>query len=282
MDALPAQLARTRRFTLGVPDRFTVTPDGSAVLFLRGRGGDDPAACLWALDLDADLGTGTGTPRLLADPASLGGGGIEGYAMARDASLVAFALDGALWTVDASGGPVRRLPVAEPVTDPHPDPLGRRIAYVSGGALRMIGADGGGDRTLAAPDGPDVTFGVGHLGSGGFWWSPDGERLLVARVDSAAVGRWYLTDPSSPGARPRAVRYSAAGTPVAEITLWTMGLDGTRTRARWDADYVPDAGWDANGPYAVVRSRDQRTVRLLGIDPDDGRTTVLSEQRDAC
>ena len=35
------------------------------MLFLRTRAGDDPAGCLWALDLDS------GTERLLADPARL-------------------------------------------------------------------------------------------------------------------------------------------------------------------------------------------------------------------
>ena len=60
--SLPAQLLRTRRFSLGVPELFTVAPDGSAVLFLRSRAGDDPMACLWALQLDS------GTERLLADP----------------------------------------------------------------------------------------------------------------------------------------------------------------------------------------------------------------------
>src|SRR5882757_6586484 len=51
--SLPGQLARTRRFTLGVPEMFTVALDGTAVLFLRGRAGDDPVACLWLLDLDS-------------------------------------------------------------------------------------------------------------------------------------------------------------------------------------------------------------------------------------
>jgi len=38
--AFPRQYARTRRFTLGVPHAFTVSPDGERVLFLRTRSGD--------------------------------------------------------------------------------------------------------------------------------------------------------------------------------------------------------------------------------------------------
>jgi dipeptidyl-peptidase-4 len=305
--SLPRQIARTQRFTLGVPDNFTVAKDGGRVLFLRSRAGDDPVSCLWMLD------TGSGAERLLADPAELLGGaeedlpeaersrrerertsgtGIVGYAADDAARLVAFALSGELWTVDVTGGQVRRLPAAAGVVDPRLDPTGQRIAYVADGALRVIGADGSGDRALAEPDGPAVTFGLPeHVAAEsmgrtrGYWWAPAGRRLLVARVDSAAVGLWYIGHPADPGKPPQAVRYPTAGTTNAEVTLWITRLDGTRTRVRWDRDafeYVPAAGWDARGPYATVQTRDQRTVRWLGIDPDYGATWMLDEKHDRC
>ena len=40
--SLPAQIARTRRFTLGVPGQFTVGPDGAEVL-LPGAGHQAPS-----------------------------------------------------------------------------------------------------------------------------------------------------------------------------------------------------------------------------------------------
>jgi dipeptidyl-peptidase 4 len=301
------QLVRTRRFTLGVPEQLTVALGGAAVLFLRSRSGDDPLTCLWALDL------GSGTERLLADPAELlgtsaqtpseeerarqepalkQGTGIGAYATDQAAGLAACTLAGGLWTVDVAEDRVLRLPAEGPVVDPRPDPAGRRIAYVCGGALRVIEADGTGDAAIAAPDGPDVTFGIAeHMGAAslggphGHWWAPDGARLLVARVDSAGVELWHTADPAEPGKPPRTARYAAVGTANAEVTLWIAGLDGSRTQARWDRgafEYVPGAGWDAHGPYAVVQSRDQRTVRFLGIDPVSGETRVLSEQRDEC
>jgi dipeptidyl-peptidase 4 len=291
--SLPAQITRTRRFTLGVPDQFTVARDGAVVLFLRSRAGDAPVTCLWALDVCS------GTERLLADPAGLlagqpaeAGHSIAAYATDRAAGLAAFALDRGLWTADVADGTARRLPAQGPVADPCPDPTGRRIAYVCDGALRVIGTDGTGDRALAVSDGPDVTFGIaehtGYAAPGGvrgYWWAPDGARLLVARVDSAGVQKWHVADPADPGRAPRAVRYAAVGTANAEVTLWIAGLDGARTQVCWDRtafEYVPGAGWDAHGPYAVVQSRDQRTVRFLGIDQVTGATSVLGEQRDEC
>jgi hypothetical protein len=197
--SFPAQLVRTRLFTLGVPQQFTITAGGSAVLFLRSRAGDDPVTCLWALDLSS------AAERLLADPAGLTGSS-AGAGPASDGAGPAS--DSAGPASDSAGpdlGDVRRLPAEGPVTDPRPDPGGRRIAYVSDGSVRVIEAGGTGDRLLMAPDGPDVTAGIGERtgvagpgGMRGYWWAPDGDRLLVARVDSSGVGLWYVADPANP------------------------------------------------------------------------------------
>ena len=305
--SLPGQLARTQLFTLGAPDHFAVSPDGVTVLFLRSRAGDDPVNCLWALDAR------TGAERLLADPAALLGGqteeipeaelvrrrrdreqgaGIVGYATDEAVRLAAFALSGGLWTVDVTGGPARRLPADGAVVDPRPDPTGQRIAYLAEDALRVIEADGSADHAVAVPEKPDVAYGTPEHTAAesmgrtrGYWWAPDGTSLLVARVDAAAVALWYIADPADPAKPPRAVRYPAAGTTNAEVTLWIIGVDGSRAQVRWDRaayEYVPAAGWDDVGPYATVQSRDQRTVRLLGIDPATGATQVLDEQHDGC
>lgn len=60
---LPLQSARTRRFSLGVPRQFTVSPDGERVLFIRTTGGTDPVSRLWLYE--------DGAERMLADPAAL-------------------------------------------------------------------------------------------------------------------------------------------------------------------------------------------------------------------
>jgi dipeptidyl-peptidase-4 len=305
---LPRQLTRTRNFTLGAPARFTVAPDGARVLFQRTRAGDDPVGCLWALDV------ATGAERLLADPAVLLGGaaeevpeeervrrerarqrtsGITDYATDTAVRVAVFALSGQLWVADTDSGAVRRLPARQPVVDPRPSPDGRHIAYVCGGALRVIGADGSGDRAVAAPEpaeGPDVFFGLPeHAASESmgrhraYWWAPDGERLLTTRVDNREVRLWYIADPADPAKPPRTVRYPQVGTANADVTLWIADLAGNRTEVRWDRsgfEYLPAAGWDGYGPFAAVLSRDQRTLRIMAIDPADGATSLLAERHD--
>jgi dipeptidyl-peptidase-4 len=308
-DALPRQLARTRRFSLGHPARAIVSPDGRTVFFLRSRAGDDPVGCLWAVDRV------TGAERLLADPLSLLGGaaeqltaaeqtrrertremsaGIVGFAADRDCALLAFTLSGQLWAARPADGSVRRLPAQEPAMDPRPDPAGRGIGYLHGGAVRVIDAAGQADRVVAAPDGPAVSFGrpehVAAESMGryrGYWWSPDGRHMLVARVDEAAVRQWYRADPAEPGQLPTAFRYPPAGSANAAVSLWIADVAGPPgaplTAVDWDTEgfeYLAAAGWDESGPFAAVQRRDQRHVQVLGIGPATGATRVLAEQRD--
>ncbi|MFF4819764.1 prolyl oligopeptidase family serine peptidase [Kitasatospora sp. NPDC001309] len=285
-DSLPRQLARTRHFTLGAPAQAAPTADGATVLFLRSRGGADPVHCLWALD------TATGEERLVIDPSALGStGGIASYSTDATGRYAAFALDGTLWLADTATGSSHPLATAAPPREVRLDPTGRRIAYVSGGALRVVSTDGTDDRAVAEPEAEDVSYGLAeYVAVGemyrdrGYWWSPDGTALLTARVDERAVARWFLADPADPGRSPRAVRYPLAGTANAEVTLWLLGLDGrrTRTEVRWDRaafEYLTAAGWDDHGPYAAVQSRDQRTVRTLAVGAD-GATRVLAERTD--
>src|SRR6201994_1127991 len=64
-ESFPRQQARTRRFSLGAPRSFSISPDGARIVFLRSKGGDDPVTCLWQLDVASR------TERLGAHPAAL-------------------------------------------------------------------------------------------------------------------------------------------------------------------------------------------------------------------
>ncbi|MFC5718856.1 alpha/beta fold hydrolase [Streptomyces gamaensis] len=305
--SFPRQYARTQRFSLGAPRAFTVSPDGSRVVFLRSRGGTDRTNVLWVLDL------ATGREYAAADPAVLLGGadeelsaeerarrersressaGVVGYAVDRAAELAAFALSGRLFVAGLRDGAVRELNVPGPVADPRPSPDGRHVAYVADGALRVVAlAEGGADRELAGPEGPGVTWGLAEFvaaeemdRSRGFWWAPDGASLLAARVDDSPVRRWWIADPAQPGSEPAEVAYPAAGTPNAEVSLAVLRLDGGRTDVVWDRErypYLARVTWSADGPpVLLVQARDQRTQVYLEVDPATGATRVLHTERD--
>src|SRR5690242_8037832 len=316
-ESFPRQEARTRRFTLGVPRAFRVSPDGARVAFLRTQGGGDPVTCLWVLDVD------DGTERLVADPRTLGGparedgaeadlppeerarrervreqaGGIVTYATDKDLTLAVFPWSGRVWVVDLSlpGAVAREVAVTGTALGPRPAPSGKRLGCVSAGALRVTCLAGDGsaeDPVLAAPRGAARgTCGLAEFVAAeemgrtcGYWWSPDGSALLAARVDETPVHRWHIADPANPGRPPAVVAYPAAGTPNAAVSLLLARLDGTAADVDTGGDafpYLVTASWeDGHDPLVVVQSRDQRTMRLLTVDPDTGRSAVLREDTD--
>ncbi|MEU9979774.1 prolyl oligopeptidase family serine peptidase [Streptomyces sp. NPDC050856] len=305
--SFPRQYARTQRFSLGAPRAFTVSPDGSRVVFLRSPSGTERSHQLWVLDLGDEA-----RERVAADPGALlggareelspeerarrersreGAGGIVGYAVDAAVELAAFTLSGRLFTAELRAGTARELPARGPVIDPRPSPDGCHIAYVSHGVLRVTGAEGDGDRALAEPDGEHVTYGLAEFvaaeemaRSRGFWWSPESDRLLVARVDDSAVQRWWISDPAHPDREPARVAYPAAGTANADVRLCLIGLDGTRTEVTWDRTrfpYLARVHWSSAGaPLLLVQARDQRTQRYLAVDTGSGATRTVHVDED--
>jgi dipeptidyl-peptidase-4 len=305
--SFPRQHARTVGFTLGTPHSFAIAPDSGAVAFLRARSGTDRDTCLWVVD------TSSGAERLVADPRQLLGGaaeslspaerasrervrqaaaGVVSFATDRAVSLAAFALSGRIFVASLTGdaGPdgVRELHTPGPVIDPRLDPTGTHIAYVADGALRVIRADGTADRALAVPEGQNVSYGLAEFVAAeemyrtrGFWWSPDGRQLLIARVDTTPVRRWHISDPANPDRLPTEVAYPAAGTANAEVSAVITDLDGTTTPVAWDtsdAPYLTAAGWSGGGlPLLQVCSRDQQTMRVLAVAGDGSVEQVCQD-----
>ena len=303
-EGFPRQWARTRRFSLGIPRSFAISNDGMRVAYLRSRSGNDPSTCLWLLDVSS------GQEQLLVDPDALDGtgdvlppeerarrersrelsGGIVRFAADRALRRLVFDHFGQVFIVDTAQGGMRTVPVHGAAVDPRLDPLGTRIAYVSNGALHVVGADGAAGRALAEPEGDCITYGLAEFVAAeemgrqeGYWWAPDGTRLAVARVDVSPVQRWYISDPATPDAPPLEVRYPVAGTRNADVTLHLIDTDGARLPVRWDTarfEYLVSVDWTEHGLLVVVQSRDQRTMRVLDVDLETGATTVIREDTD--
>jgi dipeptidyl-peptidase 4 len=303
-DTFPRQHARTRRFSLGRPRSICVADDGSRVAFLRSRSGDDSLGSLWVFDVDA------GQERLVFGPEMESEGhvsdeerdrrerlretltGATAYAADRALTVAAIAMGDRLFLGDMVEGGARELqPAARPPFDPRPDPTGNRIAYVADGALRVIEIASGDDRMLAGDDDPDVSWGLPDFVAAeemerlrGYWWAPDGDRIVAARVDDRPVRIWHIAGPVDPEVPPRAVRYPAAGTDNAVVTLSVFDMEGDRTDIRWDVDafpYLVTVEWSSNGPLTlVVQTRDQKTWRILSADPATGETTLVREDHD--
>jgi dipeptidyl-peptidase 4 len=303
-ESFPRQSARTRRFSLGEPRSVTICAEGRRLLFLRAMSGSDPRTGLWCLDLP------DGEERLVVDPTAEPeaelpaqerarrervretAAGVVAYSADSAGTVAVFAAGGSLHAVDVDSATVRRLPAAAGVYDPHLDRAGTRVAYVCGRSLRLLDLATGHDRALVDSATEHVSWGRAEHVAGeemgrarGFWWGPDGQSLLVTQVDERPVRTWWIADAAHPEQPPAQVRYPAAGTPNAVVSLHHVGLDGSAGPVRWDIDafpYLARAGWQAEHPPVVqVQSRDQRRVLTLSVDVATGDTEVVAEDTDA-
>lgn len=303
----PRLAARTLRFTLGVPRAVTVSPDGSTVRFIRTPDGVTRTGQLWEHDVESGVETllvdpvallGAGDEELSAEERSRrersreGAAGIVGYDVDDTGRWATFALSGRLWATHLGTKATRELPSEGAVIDPRLDPTGRRVAYAAGGALHVVELADAAHATIASPTSSTEVWGQAEFIAAeemdrmrGFWWSPDGQSLLVERYDEAEVAVWHIASPEHPERPAAAQRYPAAGTTNADVSLWHVTLDGDRTEVRWDREsfeYLGRVTWAPEGaPLLQVLARDQKTSQVLRVDPGTGGTEVLRTLTDA-
>jgi dipeptidyl-peptidase-4 len=297
-------------FRLGLPRSFTVSPDGQRVVFLRALSGTSRAHALWVYDItsgverlvataDELLGNGEESlsleERARRERSRVGTSGVVAYSTDEAVTVAAFALSSRLFVCDLTGGrPPREYDTAAPVVDPQLDPTGRRVAYAGNRELRCVTVDSGTDDRLIGPDPDDpaeVVWGLAEFvaseeldrGSG-FWWSPDGESLLVERYDETPVPVWHISDPAFPEREPRRVRYPQAGTANAIVSLALVSVAGGRVDVDWRSDiecdgtvleYLAQAGWTGRTPLLTLLTRNQRHLEYREIDPSTGRTSLV-------
>ncbi len=304
-DSYPRLAARTARFTLGIPRNLTVAADGTKVWYLRTPDGVTNTGLLLEFDV------ASGTEIVLADPRQLrngdeslppeerarrersrvSGAGIVDFSVDETGRWAAFVLSGDIWAIHMGARAVTALPTAPAAVDPCVDPTGRHIAYVADRGLRVVAVNGADDRALATPETPTESWGLAEFIAAeelnryrGFWWAPDGRSLLVERFDEASVGVWHVSNPADPAEPPTPQRYPAAGTANAEVSLWHIQLDGSRTEVQWDRsalEYLSSVTWTAHGePIIQVVSRDQRRAEVRAVDVASGTTTLLRELSD--
>ncbi|MGH3407825.1 MAG: DPP IV N-terminal domain-containing protein, partial [Streptosporangiaceae bacterium] len=305
------RFARSRRFLLGRPRDLAFA--SGRLLFLRALGADDPVTGLWSLD------PATGEERLLADPRALLGGepevipaaerrrrermretarGIVAYTVDTAGRRAAFALSGRLFTSDLGvdldrddqgRGVIREIPVAGPCVDPQLSPDGNAVAWLAGRALRVTGLDGRVLLELSDQD-PQVSFGAAEFGAAeemsrhhGCWWSPDGQRLLVAGVSEHDVASWWLSDPSDAATEPVHQRYPFAGTANPKVRLLLVGLDGSATGVDVPTDELPyllAVRWGPAGLLLVLHTRDHGRSEIRAVDPQTGTTRLVRADTD--
>ena len=302
-DTFPRQHARTQRLTLGEPRNFTVSPDGTRVVFARSASGSDPVNQLWVMDvpsatercvldprtLSSDLSSLTDEERRRRERAREGAGGVVTYSCDADVTVACTVLGGQPVLVNLVTDEVTMPPVAPGVFDARISPGADRLAFVRGRSLCVAELTGR-ERVIAAEDDATVSWGSAEFVAAeemgrqrGYWWSPEGTHIAACRVDVSPVDEWHIADPANPSIPAVVHRYPAAGTQNALVELFVVNAtDGTRVRVTLPAhhEYLNSVSWTEGGLIVQTQTRDQRAVSVLRVDPSTGDTTEIWSDMD--
>ncbi len=299
-------VAETRNYTLGRPVSPRPTPDGAAVLFLRG-GPRDPVLRLYELDV------ATGRERELITPAQLLGSseetltaeeksrrertrtldkGFTKFDLSKDGARLLVTLSGQLYLVDRATLKVTALPGKNWI-DPRFAPDGTAVAAVTAGELHVIELAMLVDHTLTSGASDTLTHGTAEFVAQeemdrfeGYWWSPDSQSLAYQETDESGVEIRYIADPLHPETAPAKNAYPHAGSPNAQVRLGVIARTGGTTRwITWDAvqfPYLARVVWkETAAPLTLlVQNRAQQDERLLAIDLATGTTRELLRETD--
>jgi dipeptidyl-peptidase 4 len=300
------RLTLTKSFTYGTPVGATPTPDGKAVLFLRAQP-RNRSQSLYELDL------ATGKSRELLTPDAVAKGpetltqeerarrermrvttsGFTSFEMTKDGARVLVTLSGKLYVLTRATGQVKELKIGEGAAiDPHLSPDGKRVAYVRGADVYVVGTDDDAKEVAVTKGGTATrTHGLAEFVAQeelerfrGFWWSPDGTKLLYEEADSTKVDTIAIPDVLHPDREAERTRYPRPGRPNADVRFGVVSANGgTTTWVTWDREklpYVATVTWDKAALAVYALDRTQRDGALLAVDAQSGKTTTLVTEHD--
>lgn len=300
-ESFPKQKALTRGFRLGAPRLFRLSAERNLVLFIRSNSGRSAAGNLWCAQPEGE-GSTTWIERKIVDSSALATGdipeherarrermrevteGITAFSVDRLLSSAAFVVNGEIYVVPIPHHahddvqPARHFVTGGGCIDPQISPDGSRVAYVRNSGLHHVDIATGEVHALAEPqaDEQTVTWGLADFAAAeelermrGFWWHSDSRGLFVEKVDNSPVDIAWITDPAHPSAKPREHRYPFAGTPNADVYLYSVDLDGDAIEINWDKEsfpYLVTVSTAGNCPTFSVLGRDQTTLQVNKID----------------
>lgn len=296
------------------PRQAEISPGGAWVTWLQPAAADSEQLELWAQP------SAGGAPRRLVAAADLLAGAEQKLSEAEKMALerkrisqrgittyqwcggddrtLLFPLSGDLHLVrlSADGPHAQRLTLdpEAPEQDPACSPDGRRLAFVKGGNLHLLALDAADARPRALTDDATATlsWGLAEFIAAeeldrmrGFWWSPDGTKLLALRVDESGVPVKVRTQIHAARTQMTEQRYPAAGEANAKVEAFVIDATSGARRALplpADAEYIARAGWFGDGaPWIQWFDRPQTRLVLAEFDARSGVARTLVDERDA-
>lgn len=282
-----------------------ISPKGDFVTVLQGRANDARQQDLWAYDLESGEG------RLLVSSTDILGApeelsleeknrrerrreynrGIVSYDWAGD-DLLLFPLGGDIYLYDLKTKEARQITATKGFeTDPKVFGSGQYVGYIRENNLFVKDLDSGLERQLSDGATELIRNGIASFvvqeeldRYTGYWPSGDAKKIAYTQTDDANVKTRTRAEYTSGGIINVEQRYPFAGTPNATVKLGIVGIKGGATK--WvdigqDKDiYLSRVFWsqDSKTLFAGILSRDQKSHKLLKIDPATGDSEILFEE----
>lgn len=301
------ELVETRNYSLGQPVSPQITPDGKAVIFLRG-GARDPVLRLYEFTIS------DGKLREILTPEKILQGGEEkltaeeksrrererqslrgftNFQLSKDGGKILVALSSKLYVITRADGRVDELPGRDWI-DPRFSPDGHAVAAVKAGELHIIDLETKADTALTSGATETLQHGTAEFVAQeemdrhqGFWWSPDSQLIAYQETDNGGVESRFIANPLHPEIPPAKNFYPRAGTANAKVRLGIVGRTGDDKRwVEWDREkypYLARVVWKENAaPLCIlVQNRAQQEELVLAVDPKTGTTRELLRETDS-
>ncbi len=227
--------------------------------------------------------------------------GVTSYAWSPKGDRLLLPFPDGLYIQDGARGaePRKIVDAADgPLIDPRFAPDGRWIAFVRGGELWVVSADGGTPVQVTKPgEGEsDRTRGLAEYIAQeemdrrrGFWWSPDSSMLAFEEVDETHIPVYRILHQGQGSTGEGAQedhRYPFAGQANARVRLGVTSREGGK--AVWmdlgeDEDfYLARVSWLPDGRLAAqITNRAQDALELRSFDPHSGQSTLLLREENS-
>ena len=283
-----------------------ISPDGKMVTVLQGRADDASQQDLWAYDLETGVGKRlVSSTDLLGAPEILSaeeknrrermrekGAGIIAYSWDSAGKQILFPLGGDVFVYNLESGTATQVTNTDGFeTDARIAASGDFVSYVRDNGLYMTRFSNGRERRLSYGANGLVRNATASFvvqeelaRRTGYWMSPTEMHVAYSQIDESPIAVEHRIEYSADGIENVAQRYPFAGTDNATVKLAIKPMIGGDTI--WadigdDADiYLARVYWSKNGRhlYAGILSRDQKSLKMLDIDPATGNSRLVFEE----
>ena len=219
--------------------------------------------------------------------------GIISYQWNSDGSGVMVPLDGDLYLAKLDGSVTRLTDTEESELNPKLSPDGGYISFVRDRQL-WTGEVGGEAAPITPKEEDTIRWGEAEFVAqeemdriDGYWWSPDGKRLVVQRTDESPVGIVTRAAIGATGTKVFEQRYPVAGSDNAIVELFLMDADGgnkVKIDLGEETDiYLARVNWTPDGKRVIVQrqNRSQTQLDLLAVDPATGESQRIHREESA-